>query len=144
MHRMLIASLSIPPPVNNALYLQFFDSVINHALIARGALDIRDGHPDAVVGLCVSSSCEYRAAVEYPHVVMAAMRVSSIGRTSVVYEAAVFNDGMLGQEPSDGAAALGSFVHVFVRRDTRKPTPISGRLLEVLEELRGDRAAVCE
>ena len=112
--------------VNNVQYFAFFDTVINHWLIHDGGLDIHSG---PVIGLCAESHCEYRAALEFPGVVDAALRVGQLGRSSVRYELE------LGREGEPGALAEGWFVHVFVDRETRRPTALPGPLRAALEKL---------
>jgi acyl-CoA thioester hydrolase len=119
--------------VNNVEYYAFFDTVINAWLIAEGGLDI---HRGAVIGLCAESHCEYRAAVAFPDVVEAALRVGHLGRSSVRYEIALFREG------GEDAIAVGWFVHVFVDREERRSTPIPDGLRAALERLVvKDRAA---
>jgi acyl-CoA thioester hydrolase len=111
--------------VNNVQYYAFFDTVINAWLIAEGGLDI---HAGEVIGLCAESHCEYRAAVSFPDVVEAALRVGHLGSSSVRYEIALFRQ-------AGGPIATGWFVHVFVDRRTRRPTPIPPALRGCLERL---------
>ena len=58
------------------------------------------------------------------------LRVGRLGRSSVRYELGVF------RLDDDSPAAEGWFVHVFVGREDRKPTPIDGELRAALERLR--------
>ncbi len=112
--------------VNNVEYLAFFDTVINRWLIEEGGLDIAGG---PTIGLCAESGCTYHAALVFPQVVDAALRVAHLGRTSVRYEVGLFAQG------SDEPAGTGFFVHVFVDRAERRPAPIEGGLREALERL---------
>jgi acyl-CoA thioester hydrolase len=112
--------------VNNVEYYAFFDTVINQWLICEGGLDIHGGE---VIGLCAESHCEYRAALSFPDVVDAALRVGHLGRSSVRYELALYKRG------EEAPAAEGWFVHVFVDREGRRPAEISGRLRQALEGL---------
>ncbi len=112
--------------VNNVEYYSFFDTAINAWLIDEGGLDIHGGE---VIGLCAESHCEYRAAISFPDVVEAALRVGRLGPRSVRYEIALFRDG------DDPAIAVGWFVHVFVERETRRPTEIPAALRRALERL---------
>jgi acyl-CoA thioester hydrolase len=116
--------------VNNVQYYAFFDTAINAWLIAEGGLDVQQGE---VIGVCAESSCRYKAAITYPEVADVALRVAHVGRTSVRYELAVFPEGVT------EAAAVGTFVHVFVDRGTRRPTEPPPRLRDALERLRVDR-----
>jgi acyl-CoA thioester hydrolase len=112
--------------VNNVQYYAFFDTVINQYLIADGGLDI---HAGDVIGVCAESHCTYHAALSFPQVVHAGLRVGELRRSSVRYEIALF--GGDGDEP----AATGWFVHVFVDREQRRPTEIPGRIRAALERL---------
>jgi acyl-CoA thioester hydrolase len=112
--------------VNNVEYYAFFDTAINAWLIREGGLDI---HTGAVIGLCAESHCAYRAAVSFPEVVDAALRVGHLADRSVRYEIALFRAG----EPA--AIAEGWFVHVFVDRATRAPAQIPPPLRAALERL---------
>jgi acyl-CoA thioester hydrolase len=109
--------------VNNVEYYSFFDTVINEYLIRAGGLDIRDG---AVIGLCVESQCTFKQALAFPDTVDAGMRVTKLGTSSVHYEIALYRAG------ADDPAALGRFVHVFVNRADRRPTPIPAPLRAAL------------
>ena len=73
--------------VNNVIYYSFFDTVINRWLVEEGGLDHQDGE---TVGLCAESHCAYHAAVAFPDVVEARLRVGRLGRTSVRYEIGIF------------------------------------------------------
>jgi acyl-CoA thioester hydrolase len=112
--------------VNNVVYYSFFDTVINRYLIAEGDLDIAGG---SVIGLCVESRCRYRKPIAFPDDVDAGLRVAKLGRSSVTYEVGIFLRG------EDEAAADGSFVHVFVDRESRRSTPIPEPLRTALARL---------
>jgi acyl-CoA thioester hydrolase len=110
--------------VNNVEYYSYFDTVINEYLIREGGLDIHDGR---VIGLCAESHCTFRAAVAFPDVIEAGLRVGRLGRSSVRYEIGLFRGGEL--------VAEGWFVHVFVDRGTRRPEPIPAPLRAALEKI---------
>ncbi|HYF57503.1 MAG TPA: thioesterase family protein [Burkholderiaceae bacterium] len=113
--------------VNNVVYYAYFDTVVNRWLIERGALDVAGG---PVIGLVVETGCRYFAPLSFPDTVHAGLRVASIGTSSVRYEIALFaND-------APTAAAQGHFVHVYVDRVDRRPTPLPAALRAVLEPLR--------
>ena len=112
--------------VNNAAYYSYFDTAVNAYLIRAGVLDLQSGE---VIGLVVETGCQYFSPVAFPDVLEVGIRVAHIGRTSVRYELAVFRQG----EPH--AAAQGHFVHVYVARDTRRPTPLPGALKDALSAL---------
>ena len=112
--------------VNNVEYYGYFDTVINEYLIAEGGLDIVAGE---AIGLCAESHCAYHGPIAFPSVVEAGLRVGKLGRSSVRYELGIFREG------HDEAAAEGHFVHVFVDRENRRPTPIPPQLRAALERL---------
>ena len=109
--------------VNNVEYYSYFDSTINEYLIAAGGLDIHHG---PAIGLCVESGCRFTASLSFPGTVGAGLRVVTLGRSSVRYEIGLF-DGAGGKP-----AAEGFFVHVFVDRVSRRPTPIPPTVREAL------------
>ncbi len=101
--------------VNNVVYYSFFDTAVNRFLIEGGVLDIHNG---AVIGLVVETNCRYYAPLEFPQTLRAGIGVSHIGRSSVRYEIGLFS------EQSDLPAAEGYFVHVYVDKETRRPTSL--------------------
>ena len=117
--------------VNNAVYYLYFDTVINRYLIDQGGLDIALGH---IIAVCVESQCSYKRSIAFPEVIHAGLRVTKLGNTSVHYEVGIFR----GQD----LCALGTFVHVFVARGTRKPTPIPPAIREALARLAASGARV--
>ncbi|MBC7309674.1 MAG: acyl-CoA thioesterase [Actinomycetales bacterium] len=113
--------------VNNTVHYMAMDTVINAWMIDHAGLVIGpDG--DAPIGLCVESGCRYLASVEYPDTMMIGLRVGKLGTSSVTWELAMTRgDGML--------VAEGTFVHVFVDRTTRRPTPIPTGMRSAMEGL---------
>ena len=112
--------------VNNVVYYSFFDTVINQYLIRAGGLDIHDG---PVIGLAVESMCRFHQPLTYPDPVDAGLRVGKLGRSSVRYEVGRF------AARADEPAATGHFVHVFVERRSRRPTPIPEPIRAALARL---------
>jgi acyl-CoA thioester hydrolase len=116
--------------VNNAIYYQYFDSVINQYLIEAGQLDIHRGD---VVGFIVHSECDYFAPVAYPSEIEIGLAVVKLGGSSVTYETGLFKPG----NPSPCAVAR--LVHVFVDTRTQRPVPIPAPIRQALENLVRDR-----
>jgi acyl-CoA thioester hydrolase len=112
--------------VNNAVFYEYFDSVANAYLIEDGGLDI---HGSDVIGLVVESGCRYHAPVEYPACLRVGLRVDRLGTRSVTYGLAVFTVN------SDDAVVNGYFSHVFVDRETRRPTAMPDGIRAALERL---------
>jgi len=112
--------------VNNVVYYQFFDTVVNQYLIEAGVLDVARGES---IGLVVETACRYFAPVSFPDTVHAGLRVVHLGTSSVRYEIGLFaND-------DDAAVAQGHFVHVYVDRVGRRPAPLSAALRAALGPL---------
>ncbi len=59
----------------------------------------------------------------------AGLRVTRLGRSSVTYEIGLFRQGF------EAPAALGSFVHVWVDRESRRPVPVPEKIRRALERL---------
>lgn len=112
--------------LNNVVYYSLFDSVVNQYLIAAGALDIRHGE---VIGLVVESRCHYFTPIEFPGDVDVGLRVSHTGSSSVSYQIGVFAHG----HPL--SAAHGELIHVYVNRDSRRPTAMPLILSQALQGL---------
>lgn len=110
--------------VNNVVYYSYFDTIANHFLITRAGLDIHTGD---IVGFVVNSQCSYNSPIAYPEPVEGGFRVNRLGHSSVEYGIAIF------KQDSDDACALGTFVHVFVNRVTRRPVALPPRLRSALE-----------
>jgi acyl-CoA thioester hydrolase len=113
--------------VNNVVYYSYFDTLVNRWLIEEGGLDI---HRDPVIGYAAETSCRFHKPFAYPEPVIACMRIGHLGTSSVRYELALFGEG------EDSARADGHFVHVFVERETGRPTPIPPTIRAALERLR--------
>ena len=121
--------------VNNVVYYSWFDTVVNAWLLESGALDLSGGE---VLGLVVETQCNYFAPLSFPEPVVAGLRVAHVGTSSVRYELALF--------PADErrpCAARGHFVHAYVDRATRRPTPLPSTLLSLISLLETPTDARC-
>lgn len=112
--------------VNNVTYYSYFDTVANTYLIEVGGLDIHRGD---TIGFVVSSHCDYHRAIAYPEKIEGALRVNRLGNSSVEYGIGIFRPG------EQDACASGTFTHVFVNRDSQRPTPIPEALRSALTRL---------
>ncbi|NLJ54297.1 MAG: acyl-CoA thioesterase [Intrasporangiaceae bacterium] len=113
--------------VNNTVHYLAMDTVINAWMIEHAGLTISPDS-DAPIGLCVESGCRYLESAEYPDTLEIGLRVGRLGTSSVTWELAMTRgDGTL--------IAEGRFVHVFVDKTTRRPTPIPERTRSVMETL---------
>jgi acyl-CoA thioester hydrolase len=112
--------------VNNAVYFNYIDSVVNQFLIENSLLDIKDS---PTIGLVVQSQCRFFHPLAYPGQVDCGLRVRHLGTTSVGYEVGMF------AEDIEAAAAIGGFTHVFVDRQQRRPCPVPDRVRKALQAL---------
>ena len=112
--------------VNNVTYYSYFDTAVNEHLIRAAELDIQSA---PAIGLVVETSCRFHKPLTFPDVVDAGLRVAKLGNTSVRYEVGLFRRG------DDEPAATGHFVHVWVDRTTRRPTPLPERVRAALVAL---------
>lgn len=112
--------------VNNVVYYSWFDTVVNQFLIANSVLDIERS---PVIGLVIETQCNYFASVAFPDRVTAGLRVAKLGNSSVRYEVAIFRND------EEIASAQGHFIHVYVDRETRKPTAIPEKMRMLLQSI---------
>ena len=109
--------------VNNVAYYSYFDTVVNEHLIREGGLDIRAG---AAMGLVVETRCLFHRPLSFPQIIDAGLRVAKLGNSSVTYDIGLFERG------ADAPSATGYFVHVWVERSTRRPTPVPAAIRAAL------------
>lgn len=112
--------------INNVVYYEFFDTVVNGYLLAQGVLDIANG---PVIGLVVETKCNYFRSIAFPDTIRAGLRVAKLGTSSVTYDVGIFRND------DDLASAQGHFVHVYVDRATSKPVPLPAALKKALTPL---------
>ncbi|MCA5893497.1 acyl-CoA thioesterase [Isoptericola sp. NEAU-Y5] len=105
--------------VNNTVYYEAMDTAVNAWMIRHGGLDPAGD----VIGLCVASSCDFRAPASYPEQLEVAIGVTKLGRTSLTWDLHILR----ADHPAE-PIALGRFTHVFVDDATRRPVPVPDRL----------------
>lgn len=116
--------------LNNAVYYELFDTAINSWLAQHAS----DGFERSVViGVVAESACRFHADLSFPGVVTVGFRISRLGRSSVTYELGCFE----GVDPAADAmaSASGRWVHVYVGRDSKRPTPVPAPLRAVMASL---------
>lgn len=112
--------------INNTVHYLMFDTAVNGWLIEASGVDIRRL---PAIGLVVETSCRYFAELRFPDVVTAGLALEKVGTSSVIYRLALFGEG------ADEPAAVGRFVHVYVDREGRRPTPVPDEIRRALEQL---------
>ncbi|GLA41422.1 hypothetical protein AnigIFM63309_009512 [Aspergillus niger] len=121
--------------LNNTVYAMLFDSIINTYLITHCGMDpFTHNNPtlttptpssssstpssfkSSQVGIMVSSYCDYFSSVSFPDILDLGLRVTKLGNSSVTYEVGVFKEG------EEEVKVVGGYTHVFVARETMRPT----------------------
>lgn len=114
--------------LNNAVYYELFDSAINGWLAQAAKVDpVMSDTP----GVVAESGCRFFRELQFPDPLVVGIRVTRLGRSSVTYQLALSNAG----HDEDEVAALGHWVHVYVDRETRRPTQIPAALRTALAPL---------
>ncbi|MFJ9368211.1 acyl-CoA thioesterase [Nocardia sp. NPDC101769] len=114
--------------VNNVTYYSYFDTAVNAWLISATGTDIRDLH---AIGVVAQTSCTFLGSISFPDMLQVGIRVARLGNSSINYELAVFRDAGDSLE----LAATGTFTHVYVDEQTRKPVPIPAVIRAAVEPL---------
>jgi acyl-CoA thioester hydrolase len=112
--------------INNMVYYGYFDTVVTDYIVRIGQLDTSS---DTVVGLVVESHCNYHRPLAFPTIAQCGLRVGKLGTSSVRYEIGVFGG------EAEEVAATGHFVHVYVDRESLRPSSIPPDLRAALSPL---------
>ena len=112
--------------MNNIVFYEFVDSVVNHWLNISGALEVP--HSDTI-GLVARTTCNYFDQLGFPNNVTCGLKVDKIGKTSVTYDVGLFNVEQF------YCSAQVSFVHVYVDSATRKPVLLPSKLISALSKI---------
>ena len=99
---------------------------MNGWLIETTGIDIREL---GSIGIVAETSCRFLKELSFPETIEVGLAVERIGRSSVVYDIALFRENEL------DAAATGRFVHVYVDAATRDVVPIPDRIRSAVESL---------
>jgi acyl-CoA thioester hydrolase len=106
--------------LNNAVYYQLFDTAINGWIQTNVTLDPVTA---SAQGIVAESGCRYFSELHFPERLVVGVAVTRLGTSSVTYRLAVFRNA-----EEDAAeqklAAVGHWVHVYIDKTTRRPTPI--------------------
>ncbi|MFI1915309.1 acyl-CoA thioesterase [Nocardia sp. NPDC020380] len=114
--------------VNNVTYYAYFDTAVNAWLIHATGTDIRDL---PAIGIVAETSCKFLDSLSFPDMLKVGIRIKRLGKSSISYELAIFRD--TGDDLH--LAATGTFVHVYVDNETRKPIPIPAVIRAAAEPL---------
>ncbi len=113
--------------LNNVVYYSLFDSVINRFLIKKCKYNPFTSN---VIAVSPETRCKFKKSFKYPDTIIAGLSTFKIGKTSVIYDIALFS------KKDNLAYAEGYFVHVFVKRNNMKeivsmPIKIKSELLKI-------------
>ncbi|MDF3420138.1 acyl-CoA thioesterase [Sulfitobacter sp. KE29] len=112
--------------MNNVVHYSLFDTAVNGWLIEEGLMDPKTSD---TIGLVVETGCRYFGEMGFPDTVHAGIRVAHTGSSSVRFEIGLFRND------EQTVTAEGFFVHVYVDRYTRRPSPIVGARRVAFEAL---------
>ena len=98
--------------LNNPIYAVLIDSTINDYLINHCGYSVASSEQ---IGLVANTYCDYFGSVAYPGKLDVGLRVVRIGKSSVMYECGIFEEG------KEHVKAVGGLVQIWVRNDTSKP-----------------------
>ncbi|KXN81476.1 hypothetical protein AN958_04557 [Leucoagaricus sp. SymC.cos] len=112
--------------MNNAVYNSLFDTVTTTYAMEHCSFD-----PLKAPLMCFLIDLEWKflAPVSFPDTLDLGLRVKKLGKSSVVYEAAIF---VLG---NDSPAAVGRRSYVYVDRESRKSSPMMEETRKGLKNL---------
>lgn len=143
--------------LNNAVYITYFDAIINEYLVR--VCGMVPSSVTSPIGLVISSSFNYKAALEFPDPILAGLSVMKLGKSSVTYAIALFSvenirrtsDLRAANQDNDTghsdftytfrlkketkAACFGEMTHVFVDPKTRRPIDMSQSVRSELARL---------
>lgn len=125
---MMFQDMDIYGHLNNSLHNQYYDNAINRYLSYAGGLSMASS---PVIGLIVSSSCDYFKEVSWPETEFldVGVRVNKLGRSSVQYAAALFIPG------DNIALAQGTMTHVWVDRVSRDAVAIPDEIRMAMDAI---------
>ena len=108
--------------LNNAVYYQLFDTAINGWIQTNVALDPVTA---SAQGIVAESGCRYFSELHFPERLVVGVAVTRLGNSSVTYRLGVFRGAeQLAADQPQAIAAVGHWVHVYIDKATRRPTPI--------------------
>jgi acyl-CoA thioester hydrolase len=116
--------------LNNAVYYQLFDTAINGWIGTNVTLD---PVTTSAQGIVAESGCRYFSELHFPERLVVGVAVTRLGNSSVTYRLGVFRAGEeLADTEPQAVAAVGHWVHVYIDKTTRRPTPIPDDLRALL------------
>ena len=112
--------------MNNTVYYEYFDTVVNLWLIRDCGLTLPNG---PYIGIIAETQCSYLSEVKWPQNVVVGMRIDRIGSSSITYGLALFG------EDEERANAICRYVHVYCDGASRRPRPLPEFMLAEARKL---------
>ncbi len=113
--------------LNNAVYYQLFDTAINGWIGTNVTLD---PVTTSAQGIVAESGCRYYSELHFPQRLVVGVAVTRLGNSSVTYRLGLFP--AVEESEAQTVAAVGHWVHVYVDKTTRRPTPIPDDIRSLL------------
>lgn len=98
--------------LNNPIYGVLIDSIINAYLMDKCGYSTSKSD---YIGLVANTYCDYFGSAQYPGVLDVGLRVVKLGKSSVMYEVGIFQQG------EDKVKAVGGFIQIWVKREDNRP-----------------------
>ncbi|MFR9753467.1 acyl-CoA thioesterase [Nocardia sp. 004] len=114
--------------VNNVMYYSYFDTAVNAWLMDATGIDIRTL---PALGVVAQTACQYLDSISFPDQLQVGLSVARLGRSSITYDMAIFRV----DDDALEMVATGTFVHVYVDAESRKPVEIPSVIRTAAEAL---------
>ncbi|KAK5947538.1 hypothetical protein PMZ80_001691 [Knufia obscura] len=101
--------------LNNPIYGVLIDSIINAYLMDVCGYSTKSS---THIGLVANTYCDYFGSAQYPGVLDVGLRVVKLGKSSVMYEVGVFQQG------EEKVKAVGGFIQIWVVKETNRPDAV--------------------
>lgn len=98
--------------LNNPIYAVLIDSIINAYLIEHCGYDVASSRH---IGLVANTYCDYFGSAAYPNNLNVGLRVVKLGKSSVMFECGIFEEG------KEAVKAVGGFIQIWVKREDNRP-----------------------
>jgi acyl-CoA thioester hydrolase len=115
--------------LNNAIYYELFDSAINTWLAESAGVSYAETD---VIGVVAESGCRFHGELAFPQSLTVGLRISRLGRSSVVYRLGLF--GGTSPAPDELPSATCRWVHVYIDRASRRSVEIPGKLRAAMQQ----------
>ncbi len=97
--------------LNNPVYGVLIDSIINSYLMQYAGYSTSGWKS---IGLVGSTYCDYFGSAQYPGLLDVGLRVVKMGKSSILYEVGIFQEG------SEQVKAVGGFTQIWVDKASNK------------------------